>query len=83
MPTTGSIADRGLVLSFELVTTKAHSFSEAVTLGRARNGRRRVAGLRVPAASRLADSRFYMLGGPKTIAEAAGGAAYQGVARDC
>ena len=60
------------------MTTKAHSLGEAVTLA----GHETFdAVLQVYSFLRRLGSQIspFVLGGPKTIAEAAGGAAYQGV----
>jgi regulator of sigma E protease len=73
-------ADRGLVFAFDVRMTKAHSFSEAVSLG----GYEMVDGvLQVYAFLRRLGSQvsIFMLGGPKSIAEAAGYAAYGGVSQ--
>ncbi len=72
--------DRGLVLTVETSTTKAHSVGEALSLG-ARETKDTV--LQVYLFLRKIGSQvsLYSLGGPKSIAMAAGSAAYDGVAQ--
>jgi regulator of sigma E protease len=70
--------NRGFILSMEWTTTKAHSLGEAASLA----GRETVdAVTQVYAFLQKIGSQIspLMLGGPKTIAEAAGGAASRGV----
>ena len=71
-------ADRGLIPSLEMSVTKAESLGQAVSLA----GRETVdAVMQVYSFLRRIGTQIspFALGGPKTIAEAAGGAAYQGV----
>ena len=72
--------DRGFALPYEVVTVKAHSLREALTLGFLET---RDAVLQVYMFLRKIGSQIslYSLGGPKTIAQAAGYAAYDGVAQ--
>jgi regulator of sigma E protease len=73
------LADRGLRLAPQMVTIKAHNLSEAVSLG----GRETVeVVMSVYSFLRRIGSQIspLMLAGPKTIIEAAGGAASRGVA---
>jgi regulator of sigma E protease len=69
--------NRGLIPAMEFTTAKAGSLGEAAAMG-ARETVETVVG--VYAFLRKIGSQIspYMLGGPKTIAEAAGGAAYRG-----
>ncbi len=72
--------ERGFVLPYEIVTVKAHSLGEAFSLGALET---RDAVLQVYMFLRKIGSQIslYSLGGPKTIAQAAGYAAYDGVAQ--
>ena len=72
--------ERGFVLPYEIVTVKAHSLGEAFSLGFLET---RDAVLQVYMFLRKIGSQIslYSLGGPKTIAQAAGYAAYDGVAQ--
>ncbi len=72
-------ADRGFVFPYAVVTVQAHSPGEAVVMG-ARETRDAV--LQVYLFLRKIGSQIslFSLGGPKTIAQAAGYAAYDGVA---
>jgi regulator of sigma E protease len=74
------MTNRGFALPFEIVTVKAHSFREALSLGFIET---RDAVLQVYMFLRKIGSQIslYSLGGPKTIAQAAGYAAYDGVAQ--
>jgi regulator of sigma E protease len=73
------VADRGFILPFEVVTVKAHTLGEAVTLGGLET---RDAVLQVYLFLRKIGSQIslFSLGGPKAIAQAAGYAAYDGLA---
>jgi regulator of sigma E protease len=72
--------ERGFVFPYEVVTVKAHSLGEAFSLGAIET---RDAVLQVYMFLRKIGSQIslYSLGGPKTIAQAAGYAAYDGVAQ--
>ena len=72
--------ERGFAVPYEIVTVKAHSLGEAFSLGAVET---RDAVLQVYMFLRKIGSQIslYSLGGPKTIAQAAGYAAYDGVAQ--
>jgi regulator of sigma E protease len=72
-------ANRGLIPAMEFTTARAHSVGEALVMG----GQETVeAAAGVYGFLRKIGTQVspYMLGGPKTIAEAAGSAAYRGIA---
>jgi regulator of sigma E protease len=74
------VPERGFALPYEVVTVQAHSLREALSLGFLET---RDAVLQVYMFLRKIGSQIslYSLGGPKTIAQAAGYAAYDGVAQ--
>ncbi len=74
------VVDRGLINGMQITTARATSLSEAMTMGWQET---KDAVLQVYSFLRRIGTQIspFLLGGPKTIAEAAGDAAYQGVAQ--